>query len=193
MLISYTDLYDLVKSRIKSSRFEHSVGVAETAKSLAERFNVNTMDALYCGIYHDAYRYSADESAIEFCIKSGWSVLPEERMFPDLLHGTLAAIHFPEDAGDVPFSYQLAVRHHTLGSVDMGRLGALIYIADYIEPGRKHLTDDDRRIILSNPTLESMIISIMDMQREYFISKGIKEAEVSKELYDFCARGGKLE
>ncbi len=192
MSISYIELYNKVRAMIKPSRFTHSIGVADTASMLAERFGLDKKAALYCGIYHDAYRYSCDSSTKDYCIENGWKVFPEEEQDSMLLHGTLAAIHFPIDAEGVPYSYQLAVRHHTLGSIEMCALGATIYIADYIEPNRKHLTDDDRNKILSNPTLEDMIISIMDMQREYFEREKIKEAGVSLELYEYIKRGGKL-
>lgn len=192
MSITYTELYNKVESMIKPSRFEHSVSVSECAASLAKRFSLSEDDARYCGIYHDAYRYVFGREYLDLCLNSGWKVFPEEIADQKLLHGLVAAINFPKDAGDVPFSYCLAVRHHTLGSVEMGRLGALIYIADYIEPGRKHLGEDERRAILSHDSLEGMIVAIMDMQREYFLSNGIKEAEVSKDLYDFCISGGVL-
>ena len=107
-----------------------------------------------------------------------------------LLHGALAAIHFDEDAGgEVPFFYKLAVRHHTLGSDGMGVYGAICYIADYTEPGRRHLDDEGRKHILSAPSLEEMIIRIMDMQRIYFNEKGMKEAAVSVRLYDRLKSG----
>lgn len=193
MSISYTDLYNKVKAILKPSRFEHSEGVAECASMLAERFSIDKEAARYCGIYHDAYRYSYDDTTADYCKDNGWSLFPEEERDVKLLHGVVAAIHFPIDADGVPFSYQLAVRHHTLGSIEMGKLGAAIYIADYIEPGRKHLSEDDRNTILSKSSLEDMIISIMDMQREYFIKEEIKEASVSIELYDFLKRGGSLD
>ena len=192
MSISYTELYDKVKTMKKPSRFTHSEGVADTAYMLARRFGVDADAARYCGIYHDAYRYSPDDTTASFCIEKGWKIYPEEEANPMLLHGVLAAIHFPEDAGGVPVSYQLAVRHHTLGAIEMGRLGGVIYIADYIEPGRKHLDYEERGRILESATLEDMIISIMDMQRIYFEKEGIKEAAVSTELYDYLKSGGQL-
>ncbi len=192
MSISYTELYDKVKTMIKPARFVHSEGVADTAYMLARRFGLDAEAARYCGIYHDAYRYSCDESTPSFCKENGWDVYPEEEKDPMLLHGALAAIHFPEDANGVPSSYQLAVRHHTLGAIEMGRLGAVIYIADYIEPGRKHLDYEDRGKILEKATLEDMIVLIMDMKREYFAKEGIDEAAVSAKLYEYIKNGGKL-
>ena len=191
--IGYTELEAKVRGMIKEKRFVHSLGVVEVSRMLAERFGLSSDDAAYIGIYHDAYRYQADGMAPAYCRAHGVEVFPEEEKEPMLLHGALAAIHFPQDAeGDVPECFQTAVRHHTLGHKEMGRYGAVLYIADYMEPGRKHLDDDDRRRILSGERLEDMIITIMDMQGEYFRREGIKSAAVSDELYRFIKDGGTL-
>ena len=191
--IGYTELEAKVRGMIKEKRFVHSLGVVKVSRMLAERFGLSSDDAAYIGIYHDAYRYQADGTAPAYCRAHGVEVFPEEEKEPMLLHGALAAIHFPQDAeGDVPEYFQTAVRHHTLGHKEMGRYGAILYIADYMEPGRKHLDDDDRRRILSGERLEDMIITIMDMQGEYFRREGIKSAAVSDELYRFIKDGGTL-
>ena len=191
--IGYTELEAKVRGMIKEKRFVHSLGVVEVSRMLAERFGLSSDDAAYIGIYHDAYRYQADGTAPAYCRAHGVEVFPEEEKEPMLLHGALAAIHFTQDAeGDVPEYFQAAVRHHTLGHKEMGRYGAILYIADYMEPGRKHLDDDDRRRILSGERLEDMIITIMDMQGEYFRKEGIKSAAVSDELYRFIKDGGTL-
>ena len=193
MRISYTELENKVRSMIKEKRFQHSLGVVSVSRMLAERFGLPPDDAAYIGIYHDAYRYSCTEETPSYCISHGIEVFPEEEKEPMLLHGALAAIHFPDDAeGAVPDYFQTAVRHHTLGHREMGRYGAILYIADYIEPGRKHLDDEERKNILSKPRLEDMIITIMDMQNEYFKREGMKNAAVSTELYDYIKSGGEL-
>ena len=180
---SYTELEDMVRGLIKPKRFTHSLGVAAVSVALARRFALSVDDARYIGIYHDAYRYACTEESPAFCRKHGVEVFPEEEGNVMLLHGALAAVHFPWDAGDVPEYFQRAVRHHTLGHVEMGVYGAVLYIADYTEPGRKHLDDKEREYIFSSDTLEEMIIKIMDAQRAYFESNGTIEAGVSVELY----------
>ena len=192
MSITYTELYSKVEKKLKPSRFVHSENVALTAAMLAERFSLDKDAALIAGIYHDAYRYEDGLEWLDRIKDEGLEVFREEIEHPMLLHGTIAAINFEKDAGEVPESFKVAVRHHTLGSVDMGSLGALVYIADYIEPGRKHLSQEERDIILAEPSLESMIVKIMDMQRPYFEKEGIEEAETSKNLYAFLKDGGKL-
>ena len=142
MAISYTELCDKVQSRLPEKRMRHSLGVAAVSAELADRFLLDSSVASYIGIYHDAYRYSCDESTPGYCREHGIYVFPEEENEPMLLHGALAAVHFDEDAEDsLPDFYKLAVRHHTLGSDEMGVYGAICYIADYTEPGRKHLDE----------------------------------------------------
>lgn len=189
----YTKIRKIVESRIKPERFLHSLGVEEVAVSLASRYCVSIQDAKVAAIYHDAYRYSGNEDSIALLEKAGYIVFPEERKNPMLLHGALAALHFDEDAGEaVPAEMKAAVRHHTLGHRTMGVLGAIIYIADYTEKGRKHLDNDDRKEIFSHTFLEDMVVDIIERERSYFNLSGIKEAEVTRELYDFLKEGGKL-
>ena len=192
MSICYIDAFNFVSSREKESRLCHSVGVAKVAESLSKRFKLNTENALIAGIYHDAYRYSCDQETIKYCQECGWEVFEEEKENVMLLHGALAASNMRKDLGAVDFECLKAVRYHTLGSVDMGLLGAVIYIADYIEPSRVHLTDEDRRNICSKQSLEEMVLAVMDKQKIYFEKKGIKEAEVSKKLYNYLVAGGKF-
>ena len=178
---------------IKPGRFVHSLGVAETAAVLASRFGVSADEARLAGIYHDAYRYDASEESLDLLEKAGYVLDEEEKMEPMLLHGALAAFHFDDDAGEnVDDALKKAVRFHTLGSTEMGRLGGIIYIADYIEPGRRHLTDADRIRILSCSTIEEMIIDIIEREKPYLESTGKVLAETTNELYSFLAGGGKL-
>ena len=192
MSMIYTELEDFVKARLPEKRFIHSLGVVEMSRSLAARFSLSVTDAASIGIYHDAYRYDCDDSTAAYCRMHGIEVFPEEEKDPMLLHGALAAARFDEDTGGVPGFWKRAVRHHTLGHREMGPYGAVVYIADYTEKGRKHLGDKERNEILSCSSLEEMVMMIMDMQRPYFMSKGIKEAGVSVELYDFLKAGGCL-
>ncbi len=190
MSVDYTELEQFVKNRLPEKRYIHSLGVVEMSIALADRFGLSVSDSASIGIFHDAYRYDCDETTPQFCRLHGLEVFPEEEKDPMLLHGALAAIHFDEVNGDVPDFWKVAVRHHTLGHKEMGRYGAVLYISDYAEKGRKHLSEAERELILSQSSLEKMVMLIMDMQRSYFVRKGIKEADVSIKLYTFLSEGG---
>ena len=82
MAISYTELCDKVQSRLPEKRMRHSLGVAAVSAELADRFLLDSSVASYIGIYHDAYRYSCDESTPDYCRKHGIDVFPEEEELP---------------------------------------------------------------------------------------------------------------
>ncbi len=192
-IISYTKLEKIVKGMIKESRFEHSVRVKETAVILARRFAPDLLiDSAYVGIFHDAYRYLNGDECLKECKRAKIEIQPEEESNPMLLHGAVAALHLKEVAHCSFESYYEAIRNHTLGSIDMGRLGALLYIADYIEPGRTHLTDEDRAEILSHDTLEGVVLDIVSRDLKYGESIGRKGAKISYELQAFLQKGGRF-
>ncbi len=193
-IMDYTDLDRLARNHLKSSRYEHSVGVAKTARSILERFGRDGNAGLICGIYHDWYRYISAEEALDEVYRNRLSVEYEEIESPMLLHGPVAACHMREIVGeDVPDRWRLAVRWHTLGSKDMGVLGAAVYVADFAEPGRKHLSDKEKKRILTLDSLEEMVLHVIESQNDYFRETGKKNAFVTDNLYSFLLRGGRFE
>lgn len=192
-IMDYTELEKLVGMNMKPGRFKHSLGVADTAAMLLEKIARDPMPGRICGIYHDYFRYIEAEKALEEVRRFSIDTVPEELTEPVLLHAPIAAFHMRDIAGPVPDSFLKAVRWHTLGSKDMGILGASVYIADYAEPGRKHLDDDTRRRIFSLPTLEEMVLLILKMQDGYFKEVGKKNAQTTLELYDYLKGGGCFE
>lgn len=192
-IMGYTELKALMEEKLPRKRFIHSLGVAETARTLAVRFCLDVDGALIAGMYHDAYRYISKDEALSEVRRYGIFIYKEEEENENLLHAPIAAYHMRDDVGPVPLSYVKAVRFHTLGSPEMGRLGAAVYIADYSEPGRRHLDDEERKRIYSHESLEEMVGYIIEKQNEYFRKEGIRNASITDELYSFLARGGRFE
>ena len=84
---------------------------------------------LAAGWLHDVLR-EADPDELR-------SLVPEEfRHLPGkLLHGPAAAERL---AGEADPELLDAIRYHTLGSARFGRLGRALYLADFLEPGRRY-------------------------------------------------------
>jgi len=192
-LMDYTELCDYLSLVEKESRFVHSKGVAEVAADLLERFIGDRQPGLYAGIFHDAYRYLSGEEMLFTCESARIDIFPEERENPMLLHGAVAALNFPRVVGACPDSWLRAMRHHTLGNVDMGIIGAAVYIADYSEPNRKHITDEERTRIYTKRSLEEMVLAILYKERQYSAEIGRKMAKTTIELTDFLEKGGRFE
>lgn len=193
MSMDYTSLLAIVERAEKPSRFAHSLGVVEVAEDLSRRFGLNAELARMAALFHDYCRYMEGAELLAFCRLRGIHVGPEEAAEPMLLHGAAAAWHFPRVTGIEDKRARLAIRHHTLGHREMGALGAAVYIADYTEKGRKHLTDGDRAFIWGLPSLESMVLELIRREEEYGRSIGRPLAGVTRDLRSFLAGGGRLE
>ena len=50
--MDYTAIIDWLKENLSEERFEHTLGTAECAEELAERFGLNAEKAYLCGLLH---------------------------------------------------------------------------------------------------------------------------------------------
>lgn len=89
------------------------------------------------GTLHDALR-DAPESMLR-------TLTGDATTLPELLHGPAAAVRAEQD-GERRLDVLDAVRYHTVGNADWGRTGRALYMADFLEPGRKFMSSRRARI-----------------------------------------------
>lgn len=131
------EIIERLRTSLKPSRFEHTLGVAETAKRLTERFGISPALAEMAALLHDCAKYMPVDDM---------KTLVKDRI-PDvdaLELDNSSVLHAPAGAVLAQQVYEVkhpailsAIRKHTLGDMDMSPLDALIYTADFIEPARK--------------------------------------------------------
>ena len=86
------------------------------------------------GVYHDALRDAPEGELYRLAGDvTDYTV--------EMLHGPAAAARLAQD-GESRVELPDAVRLHTVGSSAWGRLGRALYMADYLEPGRKFCRAD---------------------------------------------------
>lgn len=119
----------------KQSRFEHCLRVEQTAVQLAKLNHEDVEKAAVAGLIHD---YAKERSAEEFK-----RVIIAKKMDPDLLnwgnfiwHGEVGAEIIQDELKITDEEILNAVRRHTIGAVQMTTLDKIVYVADYVEPGR---------------------------------------------------------
>ena len=135
----YEDILRLsqeMKKELKSSRYVHTLGVATTAYSLALKWNYPAYTAMVAGILHDCAKCISDEKRIAVCEKNNILIRDIEYQYPHLLHGKVGAYYCKSkyDVFDEQIAHAIAV--HTTGCPGMNLLDKIIFVADYIEPGR---------------------------------------------------------
>jgi len=126
-----------VKKTQTEKRYEHTLGVAYTASSLAMRYNASVQDALTAGMLHDCAKCLGDEKLRSICKKQNILTTELEERKSYLLHAKVGAYLAEKKYGIKNQDILNAIRYHTTGRGNMSLLEKIIFVADYIEPGRK--------------------------------------------------------
>lgn len=121
-----------------SRRFEHTLGVEYTAAALAMRYGCDIQEARIAGLLHDCAKCLTDEKRLSICRKHDIPVTAVERKNPFLLHAKVGAYLARKKYGVKNQDILNAIRSHTTGRQNMSTLEKIIFVADYIEPGRTH-------------------------------------------------------
>lgn len=126
-----------LKKKLKKERYQHTMGVMYTAASLAMRYDTDVNAALTAGLLHDCGKYPSIDKQMKSCGKYGVILTEDELKIPALIHSRLGACLAEKKYGVEDKDILNAILYHTTGRPDMSLLEKIIYLADYIEPGRK--------------------------------------------------------
>lgn len=137
---------DLAKFRkemektLEPKRYEHTLSVAYTAANLAAVHGVDIEKALVAGMLHDCAKCLSYKKQMSLCVKNH-IVLSETEAQEDspLLHAKAGGVLAKLEYGITDEDILNAIYFHTTGRPQMSPLEQVIYISDYIEPGRKHM------------------------------------------------------
>lgn len=135
----YNKIKEKLEKKLSAKRFDHTIGVSYTAAAMAMRYGLNVDKAAMAGLLHDCAKYMTDNELIEKCKKYGIECSDIELRNGYLLHAKLGAYFAKEKYGIDDVEICSAVRYHTTGKPAMSQLEAIVFTADYIEPGRKLL------------------------------------------------------
>lgn len=160
-----------IKEALKSSRYNHSLGVRDTAEELARLYKVDTFKARIAGLVHDCAKNMRDEEILDIVSKYDYAVDEVCMKSPQLLHGLAGALVAENIMGILDRDILDAVISHTTGKPDMTVLEKIIYLADYIEPSREFLGVDELRQ-LSYIDLDKALLLSFDNTIKYVIDRG---------------------
>jgi len=141
-----SELIDHLEKALKDKRFQHVLRVEETAVKLAEQYGVDVEKASIAGLCHDYAKQRPDEDFIAEIKKKGLNPLLLD-YGNAIWHGVVGAELIKDELGIWDEDILNAVRHHTTGAPVMTKLEQVIYMADYIEPGRDFVGVKKARVI----------------------------------------------
>lgn len=126
-----------MEKTLDPKRYEHTLGVAYTAAALAMRYNVSLNNAQIAGLLHDCAKCLSNEKKLSICEKHNISINEVERRNPYLLHAKVGSFLAMDEYNVTDSDIINAILNHTTGRPGMSLLEKIIFISDYIEPGRK--------------------------------------------------------
>lgn len=171
-LIPYTrdELIKKVHEKLDDKRFQHCLRVEQQAFQLAKQNQVNTEKAAIAGLLHDYAKQRSDHDFIK--------VINDKQMDPELLdygnaiwHGVVGAEFIKDELHIFDEEILNAVRRHTVGAPYMTKLDQIIYMADYIEPGRDFPGVEKARE-LTNQSLKKGVFFQTQQTLKYLVENG---------------------
>ncbi len=171
-------MYDLefiksvLKNKLPHRRYNHSLGVCESAIWLAKKHDACQNKAELAGLLHDYAKYLNSYEARKYIKEFQIQIDEVIDLNIDLAHGLIAAelIKFEFEIEDEEILN--AVRYHTTGRENMTNLEKIIYLADYIEPNRRFPVVDKIRDIAKHD-LNKAVLMALDNSIKHVISKGL--------------------
>jgi len=156
-------------AQVTEKRRQHIQRVTALLDEWAARLSLPPEEAI---AWHDAGRlHDALRDAPEDVLRE----LADSAEYPlEMLHGPAAAVQLARD-GERRTELLDAVRYHTVGSAKWGRLGRALYMADYLEPGRKFSRADRAYLAAQAPyDFDATFRQVVRARLEWSLREGMR-------------------
>jgi predicted HD superfamily hydrolase involved in NAD metabolism len=146
----------IVKEQLTDHRYQHTLGVVETAITLAKKYGADEKKAETAAIFHDYAKFRPKDEMRQIILNQNF---PQDLLHyhAELWHAPAGAYLVEREAGRKNKEVLDAIRYHTSGRPGMTLLEKVIYLADYIEPGR-HFPGVDEVRALAKENLDKALI-----------------------------------
>ncbi|HEX6593120.1 MAG TPA: bis(5'-nucleosyl)-tetraphosphatase (symmetrical) YqeK [Bacillota bacterium] len=132
-----TEALKHIRPHLTDERYEHTLRVTDTALELARMYDVgvHAKKVELAALFHDYAKYRRLEEMKQWILQSR---LPKDLLqyHHELWHGPVGALLIERELGIKDKMIQQAIHYHTTGKAHMTTFELVIFVADYIEPGR---------------------------------------------------------
>lgn len=183
-------LLNCLASTLRPKRYEHTLGVANTASNLAFSHGDERMQerAYLAGLLHDCAKYYTGKEQISLCEQYQIPITDIEMENKALVHAKLGAYLARERYGVTDSEILSAIACHTTGKPAMTMLEKILYIADFIEPNRKMATNPYPLSEIRKTCYEDLnrgLYMILECVVSHLAQSGIKTDRQTQESFDY--------
>lgn len=137
---------DKIRKILGAKRYQHTAFVLKAALKLANMLRVDLEKVEIAALLHDIAKNKSDLELKEILQNSKWQPDQLELEILPVLHAPAGAVIAEETFGVTDPDILKAIRFHTLGHPEMGRIAQVIYAADFISEDRDFAGLDEIRI-----------------------------------------------
>ncbi|MGD6832171.1 bis(5'-nucleosyl)-tetraphosphatase (symmetrical) YqeK [Sutcliffiella halmapala] len=125
----------IVREKLTERRYIHTIGVMDTSIELAKKYGVDENKAELAAIFHDYAKFRDKEEMRNIILEQN---MPQDLLLhhDELWHAPVGAFLVEKEVGITDKDVLEAIKCHTSGKINMTTLDKVLYVADYIEPGR---------------------------------------------------------
>lgn len=190
MKISLEDADKWLRENLNEKRYQHSLGTAECARELAQKFGQNSEKAYIAGLLHDCAKCFSDEKLLEIIDKYLDDVDEDERSNKKTLHAP-ASYYVAKTVFGIEDAQMLSsIRWHTLGRIKMTDFEKIIFLADKIELRTR--SDEYRNTITKDlykeNGLNKAILECYKQTIKSLVDRDLKICPLTVEIYNIMEK-----
>lgn len=133
--LSREEMIEKVAEQMSEKRMAHVLRVEETALKLAETYEADLEKVSLAALLHDYAKDQPDGEMLDMIISENLD-LDLTQYGSSIWHGPVGAHLARREFGVEDEEILEAIQKHTIAGVEMGLVAKIIFVADYIEPGR---------------------------------------------------------
>lgn len=183
--MDFKEIQEKLQNSLNKARYEHTMGVMYTAGCLAMAHGYDMDEAMLAGLLHDCAKCMPYEDMVSLCQEHQVEITPSERANKALLHAKAGAILARTEYNITNTEVLHAIKIHTTGEPGMNMLDKIIFIADYIEPGRDQAPNLEQLRKLAFEDLDACVAKISYDTLSYLRTKNQVIDPTTEETYHF--------
>lgn len=174
-----------LESELAYGRFVHTMDVACTAASLAMCYGADLDKAETAGLLHDCAKCMNLSKMIKVCDKAGVELSEYESNSGSLLHSKAGAVLAQTKYGVKDEDILNAIRYHTTGRPGMSLLEKIIFVSDYIEPGRESAPNLPLVRKLAYENMDDCVLQILEDTLRYLKTTDSEVDPMTQKTFEY--------
>lgn len=183
--MDYTEILKWLKENLNEKRYIHTLGTADCAKELAQKFDLDSEKAYLAGLLHDCAKCFSNEKLLDI-IHQHLNVEECEMLNYKTLHAPVSAYIAENEFKITDKEILSAIRWHTLGRLDMTDFEKIVFIADKIEPNTrgKEYSDKIRVLLDEENGLNKALLKCYKETIKSLVKRDLKICLLTIEIYN---------